>query len=373
YSYIVGGIWGPYILRNATAWRVHGSLNNVDWDLLDTQTGITSWAEYEQKSFDLSAKATYRYFRITIDANNGENRHCFIGTLNYLGAPSITGDFDKLETTEPIKDGDNLVIVKDDNSVHEIVASGVTVISGTPLGDVTETMTSNSQNGHTVVASSVFNDVGSYDAYRAFDGSTTNQWYSNADSGKGWLTYEFPAPIRLDSYRIAPHNGSVPKNSLTYITTWAFEGWNGIDWDVLHLQDIPLTATSGVFYEYSLTASGAYTKYRLRSITSRGSYTSFSELQLLHEGLATYELDTTSITQGEVPSKVYRVDESIEFNNANMLPLANTYTHDGALDILKSTRTFKTAYMAKDTTLKTKVKLSAVGNKMTSLDFTTIT
>ena len=39
----------------------------------------------------------------------------------------ILGDEDTLVSLEPVTDGDNIVIVKNDNSIHDVIASGVTV------------------------------------------------------------------------------------------------------------------------------------------------------------------------------------------------------------------------------------------------------
>ncbi|MHA1787842.1 MAG: discoidin domain-containing protein, partial [Candidatus Helarchaeota archaeon] len=52
-----------------TAWTLHGSNNDSDWDLLDTQSGQN--IRTTPKVSDFSNTTAYRYYRITITAING--------------------------------------------------------------------------------------------------------------------------------------------------------------------------------------------------------------------------------------------------------------------------------------------------------------
>ncbi|NOR57120.1 MAG: hypothetical protein GQ474_01185 [Sulfurimonas sp.] len=89
----------------------------------------------------------------------------------------------------------------------------------------------------------------------------------------------------------------------------------------------------------------------------------------------TYDMDTTAITQGEVPSKVFRTDvkvslksdidfiELIEKNRTNALTVINLK------DVLTSRITYEALAVDSKRTLTTKIALSTVGNKMKKLSF----
>jgi hypothetical protein len=63
-----------------TAWIFEGSDNDSDWDLLDTQTGVTAgWVNYQERVFELSSEVTYRYYRLNVSAS--EDSYVAIGRL----------------------------------------------------------------------------------------------------------------------------------------------------------------------------------------------------------------------------------------------------------------------------------------------------
>jgi hypothetical protein len=60
--------------RAPQAWTLSGSNDNTNWTTLDTQSGQTSWAAGEMRTFNLpTLSATYRYFKINFTANNGDS------------------------------------------------------------------------------------------------------------------------------------------------------------------------------------------------------------------------------------------------------------------------------------------------------------
>lgn len=53
-------------------WTLQGSVNDTDWDILDTQTDIV-FANSEKKTFDVAGIATkYRYYKLDVTDNNGD-------------------------------------------------------------------------------------------------------------------------------------------------------------------------------------------------------------------------------------------------------------------------------------------------------------
>jgi len=75
-------------------------------------------------------------------------------------------------------------------------------------------------------------------------------------------------------------------------------------------------------------------------------------------------MDTTSITNGEIPSRAYRVDESVAFNETVSSITSNAYSFVDPS--LKTNRIFGDT-LIDDSIIETRVNMSAIGNKMIEL------
>lgn len=74
-------------------WTMQGSVDNLNWDILDTRTGETSWLNGESRNFVCSSKGGYyRYFKVDITLNNGDASYSQIQELYLYGTyiPSWT-------------------------------------------------------------------------------------------------------------------------------------------------------------------------------------------------------------------------------------------------------------------------------------------
>jgi hypothetical protein len=58
-------------LRSPKNWTFLGSNDGSTWTTLDTQTNQTSWGNGETRLFSFSSTTAYRYYKISITANNG--------------------------------------------------------------------------------------------------------------------------------------------------------------------------------------------------------------------------------------------------------------------------------------------------------------
>jgi hypothetical protein len=73
YSYSIRVNSIPEPTRAPKNWTMEGSNDNLNWDVLDTQTNQTSWTTGESRNFVCATYTTsYRYFRLNITANNGD-------------------------------------------------------------------------------------------------------------------------------------------------------------------------------------------------------------------------------------------------------------------------------------------------------------
>ncbi|NOR57209.1 MAG: hypothetical protein GQ474_01650, partial [Sulfurimonas sp.] len=98
---------------------IYGSSDGINKTLLHTLSGLV-WADVLQ-TFTFENSVAYKFYHI--DYSNTSHAYIYIAVVKLFS--STTLDSDKLVCTEPIKDGDKLIIVKDDNSVTPLVASGV--------------------------------------------------------------------------------------------------------------------------------------------------------------------------------------------------------------------------------------------------------
>lgn len=72
--------------RMCSIWTLEGSNNDIDWEVLDSQQGITSWVNRTVKEFDFSNNIEYRYYRLNITENNGDTYRLQIGWIQLLGS-----------------------------------------------------------------------------------------------------------------------------------------------------------------------------------------------------------------------------------------------------------------------------------------------
>jgi len=63
-------------------WTIQGSNNDIDYDVIDTQTNITTWTT--TNFFVISTPGSYRYYRINITNNNEGTTYTYIYGLRYL-------------------------------------------------------------------------------------------------------------------------------------------------------------------------------------------------------------------------------------------------------------------------------------------------
>ena len=99
-------------------WTLQGSNNGSDWTTLDTVTGETSWSNSESRNFVCDTTTTYyRYFKITVSANNGDGSYLSIGEFTLFGVKeplsivdcegNCASDFDDIRFTT--SDGETLL------------------------------------------------------------------------------------------------------------------------------------------------------------------------------------------------------------------------------------------------------------------------
>lgn len=64
-------------------WTFEGSNDGTNWEILDTQTGVTDWVTNVEKQFNISAPQMFTYYRVNVLINNGGS-YVTIGEVRFL-------------------------------------------------------------------------------------------------------------------------------------------------------------------------------------------------------------------------------------------------------------------------------------------------
>ena len=102
---------------------------------------------------------------------------------------------------------------------------------------------------------------GGYEAWRAFDGSTSSMWISGVFQTPAWIAHEWAdGPRTVTSYAIHFVNGTLTSRAPR---DWTFQGWDGARWVVLDRRTRQTGWLGNERREFTVAAPGAYAKYRL--------------------------------------------------------------------------------------------------------------
>jgi len=264
--------------------------------------------------------------------------HNIQSTLEFSNISDATSSADTLKTLEPIADGDNLVIVLDDNSINEIVASGVTFstpyysmdTTATTAGEIPSrtyavdanpsfeisggfleatkvsdtytfggdgarnasttdsvpTMTSNTAPSGLAFGTTFFN--ASQDYHDAFNdiagGSGVNYWSATAGTTTGKIGYIFTSAKIVNKITIQNETDNTNSGAMDFTIEGSNNTITGLDgtWDALDTVAGRATV-SGATTIHTFVNSTPYLSYRL-NITANGgnaTYLTVSELELI--------------------------------------------------------------------------------------------
>jgi len=183
--------WNQNLARTSKDWTFEGSLNGIDFDILDTVTGETNWSVSELRSFTIPAilRKPYRYYRFNVTANNGDATYWVLAELALNG-------YEKVSSAPPA------------TSQTGIHASNV------------------SAEGH--IASASLSPTTAWTAFTGLEGAT---WQKESVTFPFQLGYQFAGLARtIVRYEIATY----PNNPERMPSDFTFEGsTNGSAWDVL--------------------------------------------------------------------------------------------------------------------------------------------
>jgi len=221
---------------------------------------------------------------------------------------STATQVDVLITPTPIADGDNLVIVKADESIVEYDSiSGVSDVFLPSSEKATPVMTGPNTPSGAATSSGEFNL--NYPAWDAFDGVVAtggNNAWTSTDTVNPWIQYEFDSAVIIGSYLINSTfnvDYAFDTHSLLGSNTGSFTG------EEVTLTTVTETQAENTPYSYTVANPQSFTHYRLVADVSKSICIVELELYL---ALAAYSYTLDPVI-GEIPSKAYAVDSQHSF------------------------------------------------------------
>jgi len=223
-----------------------------------------------------------------------------------------TGSADTLITAVPVDQGDTLLIRKYDGTIEQLDVTTTPAVSQS--AQVVPAMFSDTLPAGICATSG---GGGSQEAYRAFDKHPDTWAYLGQTNS--WVSYQFKdsTPTKIYGYYIKTR----PNYNYLYNCKLQYSD-NSLDWF-----DVPGGATTGdlrtdyangYYLELLDPADGVtplpatHPFFRVW-VTQAQSSIYFEHLELIGDGV---EIDTSSVTQGEVPTLAYKFNPELYFNEA---------------------------------------------------------
>lgn len=215
---------------------------------------------------------------------------------------NILSTEDTCVTSSPIVEGDRIFIVDDAGDIHDTV---VGVVDNSDA-NVIPVMTSNTAPSG--VCSSSYDGTNAFKAFNNNNGS-----YNKLHKGDN-VAYQFAnnEPKLINRYII--NNGYAPYSR--YITEFRLEGSiNGTDWTTLSVEH-PDNSTIQKSVLYTVQSPGEYSHYRIVVVNANYSDAYIYSFMLLKDDGSSF--DTSGVTNGAVPKKVFRYEDKVKINNVEL-------------------------------------------------------
>lgn len=259
---------------------------------------------------------------------------------------------DTAVTNVPVETGDR-IFIRHNSVIHDTFAVGVAHSEAL----IHPVMTSNTSPSG--VASST-DDNNSADAWKVFDGNVDTYTYLKAAVGN-YFQYNFQdnTPTIVYNYYV---------KYAEYIKGWVIEGsLDGVNWSTISSEYNSDRRWCATGRRFSIDSPGAFSYYRLR-VTSTLISTYSTQFHAFH--LLTPEgttIDTSLITQGGVPSQVFRFEDLVRFNGGNPAVEKDIFYEYGETGEKLYVLALYNDVLLTGRILQTKVEFSAADNELTEL------
>jgi hypothetical protein len=310
------------------------------------------------------------------DFKSVENIRCFYDLINISSADTS----DVLKLGFQPNDGDEMLLVKSDDSIHTLTINsnlylGIEQAISVPL------MTSNTAPSGVASSSTVMNNSSNFAPFNAFDRQALDHgWAPDGGDYFSTIGYQYDSGMKVKNtkYRINMGNMDSVTNqpgSDYAASQWVLQGSNdGSIWDDLDArtgegQNIWDAKNAGGVI-YTIASPGEYNYYRLTDIRrykdDGAAISGLTNFDLLSD---MYKYDTTAITGGEIPDKAFINRETLEINSMLVPIKTKSYGYNTAYNgYLRGRIDFMNTAVTGREIINT-INFSKAGNKLTEMTF----
>lgn len=254
---------------------------------------------------------------------------------------------DTLVANVPINTGDRLFLVKDNGQIFDFIAPAVTKSTASMIPN----MTSATLPSGTVTGSDA-------NAWKAFDGDNDTYMDTRTSTGTLWAAYQMPNNERIKVTRMYVKF----QNTYPYPQDRPFRilaSNDGTNWVTIHQYVTYSVAQLKAGVAFDVHSPGEFSYYRMDMPNSY--YFQLSTFSFLVDTGDT--INTSTITQGEIPTRVFKFEDKIKFNGNVALEKDIYYEYGTAGSKLLAFPIYHDVILS-GRTLETKVEFSAVGNEL---------
>lgn len=315
-SYVVGpGQGSGYTYQSPVKWYILGSMDGVNWRLMDTRT--YTWSSTANQTFTFTTPGQYSTFRMVMNQlQNGTSYGPVAVICNFqINTTSVftanTGGISELRLLS------NTLVYEYPPASLVTGVSGTnpstTVLSNLAYGNGTYICNASSYYSSLTLPCNPFSKSGPgtptywtagnnyyYGANTTYSGPTTALFTTNVGSTNyygEWVSLTLPGPIILSSYSVT--TSQINQSGSQAIVSWVLVGSNdGTTWYLVDSKSGVIWSTTLTVQSYTVSASNAYSIYRIVPLQSYNSVTvSFTQLRLFTTQ-PLYEYPPSSLATG---------------------------------------------------------------------------
>lgn len=253
---------------------------------------------------------------------------------------------DSFNTSTPLSAGDEIIIKKADGKYYSLILDSNMITTNIDASNLIPVMISNNSPSGLLTPFSGSNSI-----YLCFTTNKNNTSYSISNDIKTF-TYQFenndPVLIKKIYCKLEISNS----NCTLYGSN------NGIDFTSLG------TTNTGKILTYSFTHDIAYSYYKFVFSNPSGYQTFVQNIELLGAG---YTIDTSSITNGEIPTEVYKCNK-FKFNEIYATEdISRRHIEDSYSGYSKLIARYNDIIFYPARNIVTQVELPVAGNQITEV------
>lgn len=273
----------------------------------------------------------------------------------------VSSTADKAVLNENVSEGDR-IFIEHNGIIYDTTATGILPADQ----GLIPVMTSNTSSVGTLLVSIPSGVSSEVNAWKLFDNN--NNIHANLSvrvehHDAQYIGYTF---ANNEQQEVTSYSFKMGSASHQKIFGWFIQGsLDGINWvtlDTVPYNSDKFNLSNGVLSIHTISSPGMFSSYRI--MTHRGTTPHWSQvftLQLYTTG--GNSIDTSSITQGAIPTRVFKYTDSIKYNDTKCIE-KDVYTEFGTQGSKLFVQSIYNDAILNNREIKTTINFSATGNEL---------